>query len=68
VSEEIERLRAVTHAQHAELLALRGAVARVRALHSPDAYGDCPACSQGMAVPWADCETIAALGDAVRAP
>jgi hypothetical protein len=40
------------------------AIGRVRELHSPDKYEDCPGCgftSDEESWPWTDCRTIAAL-------
>lgn len=55
--------------QQGEINDLKAAIARVRALHSPDAYGDCPACGLSSSedpTPWDDCETIAALDQPVK--
>lgn len=43
---------------------LKAAIGRVRTLHSPDKYGDCPACgldSYENSTDWESCLTISAL-------
>jgi len=58
-----ERIAEAWRVVSAGLESRGAAIERVRELHSPDRYGDCPACRlsfDGEAQPW-PCPTIAAL-------